>query len=420
MTATGADGDAEVAACVAFARALRVAGVPSGPDQVATLVAAIAHLDVTDIDDLYWAGRTCLVRSPEQLDRYDAVFAAWPAAVPHVDAPAPPGRTATPAADGVDADDDDVRRVPGEGTGAAASEHELLAAGAPTGEALSRLLERRIAEGLRAGLPERRTLRSRRARRGREPDVRRAVRGAVRAYGEVRVEWRRRVVRTRGLVVLIDVSGSMADSADASLRFAYAAVRGVERVSVWTLGTRLTPLTGALRAPSYARALARVGDRVADREGGTRLGPLLAEHLADPRRAEAARGAVVLVLSDGLERGDPAVLGHAVARLSRLAHRLVWVTPLAADPAYRPLTAGVRALLPHVDAFVPGHDLPSLRAVVDGLEGLDRRPRRRAAAVTAAAGAAPAQAPSRAPRSAATAAGSTGPKTSREPVTPPP
>jgi uncharacterized protein with von Willebrand factor type A (vWA) domain len=167
-------------------------------------------------------------------------------------------------------------------------------------------------------------------------------------------------------VFLLDVSGSMTDYSRALLLFAHALLRGDSRFEAFCFGTRLTRLTTALAGADPDEALRRAADEAVDWDAGTRIGESLKTFLDDYGHRGLARGAVVVVCSDGLEVGDPALLAEQAARLARLAHRVVWLNPLKGDPAYEPLTRGMRAALPHVDAFASGHNLASL----DELSGL--------------------------------------------------
>jgi uncharacterized protein with von Willebrand factor type A (vWA) domain len=167
------------------------------------------------------------------------------------------------------------------------------------------------------------------------------------------------------VVLLVDVSGSMEPYARALLRFAQSAVAGRRRVEAFTLGTRLTRVTRELSSRDPDAALRAATGAVVDWAGGTRLGDGLAEFAGTWGVRGMARGAVVVVLSDGWERGDTDALGDALARLQRVAHKVVWVNPLKASPGYAPLAAGMAAALPHVDEFVEGHSLASLEDLVE-------------------------------------------------------
>ncbi|MDP9220063.1 MAG: VWA domain-containing protein, partial [Actinomycetota bacterium] len=204
-------------------------------------------------------------------------------------------------------------------------------------------------------------------------DPRRTARELLRDGGEPARLWHRRhTTRPRRVVVLVDVSGSMSPYADALLRFAHAATRrrGV-RTEVFTVGTRLTRVTREMATPDAESAMAAVSAAVPDWSGGTRLGELVKDFLDRWGQRGVARGAVAVVLSDGWERGDAALLGEQMARLGRLAHRVVWANPRKAVPGYAPLAAGMAAALPHVDDFVEGHSLAALERLARVVAGCE-------------------------------------------------
>ena len=175
---------------------------------------------------------------------------------------------------------------------------------------------------------------------------------AIRNDGEIfRLPRLKRRLRRRAILLLIDVSGSMKTRTDAHLRFAHALVRAADRIEVFTIGTRLTRVTRALQLKNREQALSLASGLVSDWDGGTRIGDALQAFLAVPRFAGAARGAVVLILSDGLERGDPKAMTDAVKRLAARAWHLSWMSPLAAESGYRPETAALKSILPHLDAL---------------------------------------------------------------------
>src|SRR5262245_25314120 len=201
-------------------------------------------------------------------------------------------------------------------------------------------------------LPQRRGYRRSAARRGPSLDLRRAMREAVRNDGEIlKLPRLDRRLRQRPILLVIDVSGSMKARTDAHLRFAHALALATDRIEVFTIGTRLTRVTRALRLKNREQALATASGLVSDWDGGTRIGDALLAFLAVPRFAGTARGAVVLILSDGLERGDSKAMSDAVKRLAARAWHLSWMTPLAADPTYRPETAALKSILPYLDAL---------------------------------------------------------------------
>jgi uncharacterized protein with von Willebrand factor type A (vWA) domain len=171
------------------------------------------------------------------------------------------------------------------------------------------------------------------------------------------------------VVLLLDVSGSMAAYSRALLVLAHAALQEGHRWEVFCFATRLTRVTPALRHPGLWQALDAVAAEVADWDGGTLIGEAVEGLICDHGRGAMLRGAHVIICSDGLERGDPDVLERGIARLSRLAHRVVWLNPLYADPAYQPLARGMRAALPHVDLLLSGHNLASIEEAGRALAG---------------------------------------------------
>ena len=245
-----------------------------------------------------------------------------------------------------------------EGTGKDASVHELQHRRDydATPEDLSELRK-----ALAQHLPQIRSRRLRPHRRG-QIDLRRTLRAATRTGELTTLARRNRPHRRRPLLLLIDVSGSLRPNTPDYLRFAWAA-----QAETFTFGTRLTRITKELRTRDVDTALANVSATVEDADGGTRIGPALQEFLDTPRYADRARGALTIVLSDGLERGDPALMAHAVARLSRLSYRLLWWTPLATDPAYRPITRAMAAIQGDLDGLAGARDLATLLEQVQQL-----------------------------------------------------
>ena len=373
MIAGGDERGARLA--VSFGRLLRHAGVAVPGGAVATFAAALEAVGLGDEDLVYWAGRTTLLTSPEDAPTYDAAFAAFFARGP---AGPVPGALAPPPATLLVEDDEDDE-APGEGADegvdpmaptlvlrfsrAEVLRHRDLATCTP--DELAEAL--RLMSGVRLGgaLRRARRLQARPGRRGR-PDLRRTVRASVRAGGEpVRPVRREPRTRPRRVVLLVDVSGSMEPYARALLRFAHGAVAGRPHVEAFTLGTRLTRVTRELSSRDPDAALRAATGAVPDWAGGTRLGEGLAEFAATWGVRGMARGAVVVVLSDGWERGDASTLAEALARLQRVASRVVWVNPLKASPGYAPLAAGMAAALPYVDEFVEGHSVASLEDLVE-------------------------------------------------------
>jgi uncharacterized protein len=227
-----------------------------------------------------------------------------------------------------------------------------------------------VIRALAVHLPTRRSRRYRPSPYGRRFDQRRTLRASLRTQGEpFRRVWRDRRDRARPLVLILDVSGSMSAYSRALMQFGFAAMRAGRRVEVFCFGTRLTRVTRALARTEPDEALREVAASVVDWNGGTRIGASLKELLDRWSQHVAMRGAVVVLCSDGLERGEPALLAAQVARLSRLSHRLIWVNPLKGSPRYEPLARGMAAALPHVDVFLAGHNLESLESLCGILEG---------------------------------------------------
>ena len=210
--------------------------------------------------------------------------------------------------------------------------------------------------------PPRRSLRLQPSRgRGRRPDLRRTVRASLAVGGEPVIPRRKEPgERLRRLIVILDVSGSMEPYARALLRFVHAAVAGRQRVEAFALGTRLTRMTRELTSRDPDRALSRAAEQVVDWSGGTRLGEGLRTFNDEWGVRGLARGAIVVVLSDGWDRGEPALLAEQMARLARVSARIVWVNPLKVTPGYAPLARGMAAALPYVDDFVEGHSVAAL------------------------------------------------------------
>ena len=365
---SAAPADAERMA-VAFARVLRGAGfdVPIGATVV--FVRALGAVGMRERDGVYWAARTTLVTRPDDVARFDHVFATFwldsaggaGAAEPEDLALGFDGPDAGLRAAGAERADAPVLRV--RYSAAEALRHRDFATYTPAEFAEARRLTRdlRLAGALR---------RSRRAQRSRHqrgrPDLRRTVRRALRTGGEPVVRaFREPSTRRRGVVLLLDVSGSMEPYARAFLRFFQAAVVSRSRVEAFALGTRVTRVTRELSVRNPDAALAGAAQRVADWSGGTRLGECLREFNDQWGVRGMARGAVVVIVSDGWDRGAPDVIAEQLARLGRVAHRIVWVNPLKASPGYAPLARGMAAALPYIDEFVEGHSLAALETLAD-------------------------------------------------------
>ena len=218
----------------------------------------------------------------------------------------------------------------------------------------------------------RRSKRRRRARRGDTPDLRRTVRAAMRRAGEpIELATTKPGEKTRRLVLLLDVSGSMERYARVLIRFAHTAVAGRGSVEVFALGTRLTRITRQLASRDPEIAVATAAGVVEDWSGGTRLGDSIDGFVREWGIRGMARGAIVVVLSDGWDRGDPTTMSESMERLHRLAHKVIWVNPLKAGPGYEPTAQGMAAALPYVDEFLEGHCLRSVTELAAAIAAAD-------------------------------------------------
>jgi uncharacterized protein with von Willebrand factor type A (vWA) domain len=379
-------------ALVRFGRLLRDRGVGVGPDQAIRYRRALARLDRADLEDLYWAGRACLLSDRADVPAYDRAFAEHflGRTGPDAGRPAPPpGSDPGPALGepgrppGTAARDRDRLRPEGDeggdrleraSVGEVASAFELLRDKSfPAMTAEEQAMLSRLLRDLRPNLPTRLTRRTRPAERGVRLDLRRSVRRSLRTQGElVTRHWRRRRVTYRTVVLVLDVSGSMASYSRFLLLFAHGLLRAGAPVEVFCFGTRLTRITPALRTTDPVVALERAAAAVVDWDGGTRIGESLREFVRRWGRQGYVRRSLVLLCSDGLERGDPALLGEQMARLSRLVHRIIWVNPLKGDPEFRPVSRGMRAALPHIDELVAGDTLGSLTGLAARLDWIDQ------------------------------------------------
>jgi uncharacterized protein with von Willebrand factor type A (vWA) domain len=331
---------------IGFPILLREHGFAIAPEQIVSFLQAVELLGPRSIEHVRKAAVATLAPQPEQRARFDALFDMH-----FLGAIGEPGEDEWQPDDEMQVQDDigTDEIVIGEDineTGQAATGAEALAVRALRVPDDAETL-RRFGSALPDSMPRRRGYRHRAARRGKGVDLARSLRAAMRNEGEVMSLKRlRRTTRPRPVLLLIDVSGSMKQRSDAHLALAHEVVHAMPRVEVFTFGTRLTRLTRALRLKNREQALSEASTLVADWDGGTRIGDALEAFLAVPRFAGYARGANVIVLSDGLERGDPSAMIRAVHRLAARAFRIDWFTPLAVDPAYRPETEALRAIRP--------------------------------------------------------------------------
>jgi uncharacterized protein len=364
---------------VSFAQRLRANGLAVPTGSVVTFASALGLVGLDDPDRVYWAGRATLVCRPEDVEIYNRVFTSFWASIIPLGASQSRERPLTLAVDVEDVEDVEAEPEgpPGDGDVLAVrwspaevlSERDMGSLSAEEwAEAKALISALRVSAQLR---PSHRTRPTRR-RSGGPPDLRGTFRRNVR-HGGVPISraWREPVERPRRMVFLLDVSGSMEPYSRALVRFAHAAVasRRSGRVEVFTLGTRLTRVTREMGRRDPDAALSAAAAAVPDWSGGTRLGSGLREFNDSWGVRGTARGAVVVICSDGWDRGDPDVMTAEMARLSRVAHRVIWVNPLKASPGYAPLARGMAAALPYVDLFVEGHSLSSLEDLAARIAG---------------------------------------------------
>ena len=374
-----ADGDVITANVVEFGRVLRRAGIAVDPGQTATFLRALTVLGMDDRGDVRVAGRTTYVRRKEDQPIFDAAFDLFwrrPGGASRLEGQLPRIRQSEDRNDA---------------TGSLGSSHPerleapvaTVRAGAATSREVLRSVdfaaltpeESRDAEAmlaaLRPRLPMRRGRRSRRERSGHRPASRYMLRATLANGGEsLRWKWLRRVPRPRPIILVCDISGSMERYSRFMLRFAHALQRSGAPVEVFVFATRLTRITRQLGLRTADAALRRVTDTVVDWNGGTRIGESLRELNQRWVRRTVRSSSVVLLVSDGWERGDPVLLANELATLRRSCHRLLWLDPLAGRPGFEPATLGLRAALPHIDDLVPCATVASLAEMAERLSAL--------------------------------------------------
>lgn len=365
---------------VGFCRVLRRAGIRLPLSATISFVEALGLVGAEDREAVYWAGRATLIHRPEDIALYDRVFSVyWEKRVGET-----VGFEGTPQPvvlaldlgedDGADdageddADDDESEIQPVRFSRTEILTNKDLAD--CTQEELDEL--GRLMSRLAFTTSQRRSRRLTPAKgRGDQPDLRRTVRWALRHHGEpMHRAYLEKATRPRRLVLVLDVSGSMEPYARALIRFGHAAIVARGRVEVFALGTRLTRLTRHLTSRDPDIALRAALPEVKDWAGGTRLGEGIREFNDEWAIRGMARGSIVVILSDGWDRGDPAQLGAEMERLHRVTRELIWVNPLKATPGYAPLAAGMAAALPHVDRFIEGHSYASLEQLAIILAGV--------------------------------------------------
>jgi uncharacterized protein with von Willebrand factor type A (vWA) domain len=381
-------GDQLVDVLAGFCRELRAAGVPSGSHDLITFCEAMGPLDPTDLVDLYWGGRTSLVHRREDIEVYHRTFVSYflsgrnPVAQlvkirAHADAPREESVVTfdvpetDPRADNEDSDEEATHLGLQASNVATLKSKSFTECTVREEEALRRIMRR-----LRLRPPTRVTRRTKPGPGKGKPDLRRTMSAAMRTQGEL-LELRRRVrrTRTRPLILILDISGSMADHSRSLLQFAWSARRAADRVEVFAFGTRLSHLTKALSTRSLDTAMTRAGAEVFDWEGGTRIGSAIDAFLKGWGRRGMARGAIVVICSDGFDRGDPETLADAMERLTRLAHSVIWLHPQRppGEKKWQAQSLGMAVAVPFCDAVLSCRDFNALEEFAKALPGFSER-----------------------------------------------
>lgn len=362
-----------------FCALLRREGLRVGTDDAMAFVSAVALLDPGDLQDVYWAGRTTLAHGRKEIPVYDACFTMFFMGGSPPDEPPQPIKR-TPVAEAETVFEVPSGELPDEGS----DEEEARLGSAAAAVVVRRSKDfaecteeeltaiRKMIASLRVAPPTRRSRRHRSSPAGRRLDLRRMARETMRNHGEPGDLARLlRSERSRRLVLILDVSGSMADYSRNLLQFAHSIKRGAGPVEVFCFGTHLTRITNALRYRDPDQALRRAGEEVVDWAGGTQIGASLDQFVRRYARRGIGRGAIIVICSDGLDRGDPAVLDSALERLARLSYRIVWMNPMVGDQNdYIAGSLGMSVAAPYVDLLWSGHNLDSLTAFAEALPGI--------------------------------------------------
>lgn len=369
-----------VSRLVLFGRMLRALGLDVTLEQSAAFAAALGYIDLQQREDVKAAARAMLVHHREHLPLFEAAFDLfWRDLGAHPFPPPPPMWPVGRERIRFDLGDSSGGDEPSEEVQPAYSAREVLRQ-KDFAELTSAELEevKHLMQGLSWKLEQRWAQRQVHAARGTYFDMRRTFRNSLRIGEPIRLYWRRRQRKRRPLVVLCDISGSMERYARILLQFIYVMSGRLERVEAFVFSTRLTRITRQLQQRDIEAALDGAMGLIHDWAGGTRIGEVLRTFNYDWARRVLGQGAIVLIISDGWDRGDSVLLAREMVRLQRSAHRLVWLSPLLGWPDYEPLTAGIQAALPYVDDFLPAHNLASLEEIGALLEHLsERRPVRK-------------------------------------------
>jgi uncharacterized protein with von Willebrand factor type A (vWA) domain len=371
-----------------FGDRLHSAGIPVTPERSGRFAAAMDLTAPATYDDVYWAARITLISGHDQLEQFDRVFGhVFGELADQAGTRGDPGSPATSNKPRKRSAESSDSRLGGTGAGRSGQdrqhdgddvEGETLAMTASRDEYLrhadyaaltpAELMDlRSLMTQMHLAPPKRIRRRTRRSSRGRRLDMRATIRRSRRTGGDpVERVRRRKTVRPRRLVMLADISGSMEPYARAYLQLLHCAAGGAN-AETFVFATRLTRLTRLLRIRNPNVALQRAAASAPDWAGGTRLGDALKAFNDGWGRRGLARGAVVLIVSDGWDAGDPQIVGEQMARLSRLAHRVVWVNPRKQSQSYQPLVGAMAAAVPYIDAFVSGHSLEAMHEVLEVL-----------------------------------------------------
>ncbi len=355
---------------IEFAHDLREHGMVIGSDDVITFLAGIAVLDATDVMDVYWSGRTTLVRKKDNVPLYNRRFQSFFLTLEAGETDERKLKLKSSANAGATLEVPNVEQgLPGDvqedesrmgymASAADVARHKAFADCTP--EELNRF--RKLISMLRVSPPMRRTFRTQSSPKGKILDMRRMARETMRSLGEPNeLVFIKRKEKLRPIVFILDVSGSMADYSRNLLQLAYSARRANTKVEVFCFGSRLTRITKSIdkRTPDEAMRLA--GEAVLDWDGGTRIGDSLTTFVKESRRARLGRGAIIVICSDGLDQGQPQVLDKSMQTLARLAYRVVWVNPHKGDAEdYVPNTIGMMVADPYIDKVYSGHNYKSI------------------------------------------------------------
>jgi uncharacterized protein with von Willebrand factor type A (vWA) domain len=378
-----AQGEAFLSNCLLFTRALRQAGIPIGLDQSLAFAQALEWIDLGAREQVYHTARSLLVSRYEHLRLFDAIFNRFwrPAGeserqrqtMPRAPRHKPrdqPFSIVTYMAARAGLNDPQVDVSDKSGTASVAEVLQRKEFSQMSPEELERI--KRLIQQMRWRISLRETRRRQRHRRGELLHMRAVVRDAAQHNGRItRLAWQRRKLKQRPLVIIADISGSMEKYARLLLQFLYSVAHALPQVECFVFGTRLTRITGQLKVRNIDQAIDQASREVVDWAGGTRIGESLRAFNRHWSRRVLHRGAVVLLISDGWEQGDPVILADQVRRLQRRCHRLIWLNPLLGRETYQPRVGGMQAVLPHIDDFLPIHNFHSLEALALRLGALD-------------------------------------------------